>query len=92
MLLSTVNQDTNSRRIQFSMSSGIFILGGITFITAFVLFKISAFMYLLQDIKEGKERSWLKLFQVFVVDLVILIAGVIGTGILFMTLLKMAHG
>ncbi len=74
------------------MSSGIFILGGITFITAFVLFKISAFIFLIQDIKEGKERSWLKLFQVFVVDLVILIAGVIGTGILFMTLLKMAHG
>tara|TARA_Y100000816_G_scaffold106942_1_gene74561 strand:+ start:4925 stop:5149 length:225 start_codon:yes stop_codon:yes gene_type:complete len=74
------------------MSSGIFILGGITFITAFVLFKISAFIFLIQDIKEGKERSWLKLFQVFVIDLVILIAGVIGTGILFMTLLKMAHG
>ena len=60
--------------------------------TAFVLFKISAFIYLLQDIKEGKERSWLKLFQVFVVDLIVLIAGVLGTGILFMTLLKMAHG
>ena len=74
------------------MSSGIFILGGVTFITAFVLFKISAFIFLIQDIKEGKERSWLKLFQVFVADLVILIAGVIGTGILFMTLLKMAHG
>jgi len=74
------------------MNSGIFILGGVTFITAFVLFKISAFIFLIQDIKEGKERSWLKLFQVFVVDLVILIAGVIGTGILFMTLLKMAHG
>jgi hypothetical protein len=92
MLLNMVSQDTNSKRIKSVMSSGIFILGGITFITAFVLFKISAFMYLLQDIKEGKERSWLKLFQVFVVDLVILIAGVIGTGILFMTLLKMAHG
>ena len=74
------------------MSSGIFILGGITFITAFVLFKISAFIFLIQDIKEGKERSWLKLFQVFVVDLIILIAGVIGTGILLITLLKMAHG
>ena len=70
----------------------MFILGGVTFITAFVLFKISAFIFLIQDIKEGKKRSWLKLFQVFVVDLVILIAGVIGTGILFMTLLKMAHG
>ena len=70
----------------------VFCLGGITFLTAFVLFKIGAFMYLLQDIKEGKERSWLKLFQVFVVDLVILITGVIGMGILFMTLLKMAHG
>ena len=74
------------------MNSGIFILGGITFLTAFVLFKISAFIFLIEDIKEGKKRSWLKLFQVFVVDLVILIAGVTGTGILFMTLLKMAHG
>ena len=74
------------------MNSGIFILGGITFITAFVLFKISAFIFLIQDIKEGKERSWLKLFQVFLVDLIIMIIGVIGTGILFMTLLKMAHG
>ena len=74
------------------MNSGIFILGGITFITAFVLFKISAFVYLLKDIKEGKKRSWLKLFQVFLVDLTILIIGVIGTGIIFMTLLKMAHG
>ena len=74
------------------MNSGIFILGGITFIVAFAFFKISAFIYLHQDIKEGKERSWLKLCQVFVVDLTILIAGVIGTGILFMTMLKMAHG
>jgi len=74
------------------MNSGIFILGGVTFLTAFVLFKISAFIFLLQDIKEGKERSWLKLFQVFLVDLIIMIIGVISTGILFMTLLKMAHG
>lgn len=74
------------------MSSGIFILGGITFLVAFFLFKISAFIFLLQDIKEGKDRSWLKLLQVFIVDLIVLITGVIGTGILFMTLLKMAHG
>jgi hypothetical protein len=74
------------------MNSGIFILGGITFLSAFVLFKISAFIYLLKDIEESKKRSWLKLFQVFVVDLIILISGVIGTGILFMTLLKIAHG
>ena len=74
------------------MNSGIFILGGVTFLVAFLLFKISAFIFLLHDIKEGEERSWLKLFQVFIVDLIILIIGVIGTGILFMTLLKMAHG
>ena len=74
------------------MNSGIFILGGVTFLVAFLLFKISAFIFLLYDIKEGKERSWLKLFQVFIVDLLILIIGVISTGILFMTLLKMAHG
>ena len=74
------------------MNTGIFLLGGVTFLTAFVLFKISAFLYLFQDIKQEKERSWLKLFQVFIIDLIILIVGVIGTGILFMTLLKMAHG
>ncbi len=74
------------------MNSGIFILGGVTFLVAFLLFKISAFIFLLHDIKEGVERSWLKLFQVFIVDLLILIIGVISTGILFMTLLKMAHG
>ena len=74
------------------MNSVIFILGGVTFLVAFLLFKISAFIFLLHDIKEGKERSWLKLFQVFIVDLLILIIGVISTGILFMTLLKMAHG
>ena len=74
------------------MNSGIFILGGVTFLVAFLLFKISAFIFLLHDIKEGKERSWLKLFQVFIVDLIILIIGVICTGILLMTLLKIAHG
>ena len=68
------------------------MLGGVTFLVAFLLFKISAFIFLLHDIKEGKDRSWLKLFQVFIVDLLILIIGVISTGILFMTLLKMAHG
>ena len=90
MLLNTANQDISFKKIK--MNSGIFILGGITFLSAFVLFKISAFIYLLKDIEESKKRSWLKLFQVFVVDLIILISGVIGTGILFMTLLKMAHG
>ena len=74
------------------MNSGIFILGGLNFLVACLIVKISAFIFLLHDIKEGKERSWLKLFQVFIVDLIILIIGVIGTGILFMTLLKMAHG
>jgi hypothetical protein len=87
MLLNTANQDISFKKIK--MNSGIFILGGITFLSAFVLFKISAFIYLLKDIEESKKRSWLKLFQVFVVDL---ISGVIGTGILFMTLLKIAHG
>lgn len=90
MLLNTANQDISFKKIK--MNSGIFILGGITFLSAFVLFKISAFIYLLKDIEESKKRSWLKLFQVFVVDLIILISGVIGTGILFMTLLKIAHG
>ena len=38
------------------MNSGIFILGGITFIIAFAFFKISAFIYLHQDIDKLQSQ------------------------------------
>jgi|TARA_B100000900_G_C20151009_1_gene541892 uncharacterized membrane protein SirB2 len=64
---------------------GIFILGGIVFIVAFCLFKISAFR------KTRPDESWLRISIVGIVDYIVLISGTIGTGILFMTLYNIGH-
>ena len=64
---------------------GIFILGGIVFIVAFTLFKISAFK------KTKNDQTWSKLTLVGLVDYLVLVIGTLGTGILFMTLYSMSH-
>ena len=64
---------------------GIFILGGIVFIIAFTFFKISALR------KTKNDQSWSKLTLVGLVDYLALIAGTLGTGILFMTLYSISH-
>ena len=64
---------------------GIFILGGIVFIVAFTFFKISALR------KTKNDQSWSKLTLVGLVDYLVLIAGTLGTGILFMTFYSMSH-
>jgi len=64
---------------------GIFILGGIVFIVAFTLFKISAFK------KTKNDQTWSKLTLVGLVDYLVLVLGTLGTGILFMTLYSMSH-
>ena len=65
---------------------GIFILGGVVFIVAFILFKISAYR------KAKANEQWSKLALVGVVDYLVLVAGTLGTGILFMTIYTSAHG
>ena len=65
---------------------GIFILGGIVFIIAFILFKISAYR------KTKANEQWSELALVGVIDYMLLIAGTLGTGILFMTIYSFAHG
>ncbi len=65
---------------------GIFVLGGFVFIVAFCLFKVSAFK------KASSSDSWTKLGVVGVVDYLVLIAGTLGTGILFQTLYSLGHG
>jgi uncharacterized membrane protein SirB2 len=65
---------------------GIFILGGIVVIVAFCLFKIAAFR------KTKSDNTWLKLGVVGVLDYIVLVAGTIGTGILFQTLYSLGHG
>ena len=64
---------------------GIFILGGIVFIVAFTLFKISAFK------KTKNDQTWSKLTLVGLVDYLVLVIGTLCTGILFMTLYSMSH-
>ena len=64
---------------------GIFILGGIVFIVAFTFFKISALR------KTKNDQSWSKLTLVGLVDYLVLIAGTLGTGTLFMTLYSISH-
>ncbi|MAK16426.1 MAG: hypothetical protein CMQ70_00465 [Gammaproteobacteria bacterium] len=65
---------------------GIFILGSLVFIVAFVFFKISALK------KTENNQSWSRLALVGLVDYLVLVIGSLGTGILFMTMYSIGHG
>ena len=69
------------------MNLGIFIIGALTFIIAFSFFKFSAFRKTKND-----QTLWLKLLSVFVVDYLVLVLGVLVSGILFVSIFNMAHG
>ena len=69
------------------MNLGIFIIGALTFLVSFILFKINAFRKTKND-----ENSWSKLLLVFLVDYLILMAGVLTTGIIFVSLFNVFHG
>ena len=69
------------------MNLGIFIIGALTFLVSFVLFKINAFRKTKND-----ESSWGKLLLVFLVDYLVLMAGVLATGIIFVSLFNAFHG
>tara|TARA_B100001027_G_scaffold30732_1_gene18273 strand:+ start:2144 stop:2344 length:201 start_codon:yes stop_codon:yes gene_type:complete len=65
---------------------GIFLLGSLVFIVAFIFFKISALK------KTKNNQSWSRLALVGVVDYLLLVIGTLGTGILFMTIYSIGHG
>ena len=65
---------------------GIFILGSLVFIVAFIFFKISALK------KTKNNQSWSRLALVGLVDYLVLVIGTMGTGILFMTMYTIGHG
>ena len=69
------------------MNFGMFVLGAVVFLTSFIFFKISAFLK-----TKDLEVSWKKLFMVFFVDYFILVVGVLGTGIIFVSLFNSFHG
>ena len=69
------------------MNFGMFVLGAVVFLICFTFFKISAFLK-----TKDSEVTWKKLFMVFFVDYLILVIGVLGTGIFFVSLFNSFHG
>ena len=71
----------------------LFAFGAITFLVTFSWFKYAAMEVFKKELKtiEISEGVWSKLFKVFFVDLLICIIGVLGTGILFVTVFNLAH-
>ena len=69
------------------MNLGIFIIGSLTFALAFIFFKISAYRK-----TKNEESSWLKLISVFIVDYLVLVMGILSSGIIFVSIFNIAHG
>ena len=74
-------------------NSLLFAFGAITFLVTFSWFKYAAMEIFKKELKtiEISKEVWSKLFKVFFVDLLICIIGVLGTGILFVTVFNLAH-
>ena len=74
-------------------NSLLFALGAITFLVTFSWFKYAAMEVFKKELKtiEISKEVWSKLFKVFFVDLLICIIGVLGIGILFVTVFNLAH-
>ena len=71
----------------------LFLIGGLTFLFAFSFFKDAAMEVFKKELASNNSDAgvWSKLFKVFLVDWVICILGVLGTGIVFVTIFNMAH-
>ena len=74
-------------------NSLLFAFGAITFLVTFSWFKYAAMEVFKKELKNNEINLgiWSKLFKVFLVDWLICIAGVLGTGILFVTVFNLAH-
>ena len=74
-------------------NSLLFAFGAITFLVTFSWFKYAAMEVFKKELQNNEinEGVWSKLFKVFFVDLLICMIGVLGTGILFVTVFNLAH-
>ena len=74
-------------------NSLLFVFGAITFLVTFSWFKYAAMVVFKKELESAEEDQgvWTKLFKVFLVDWLVCVAGVLGTGILFVTVFNMAH-
>ena len=66
----------------------IFILGGLSFLFVFSWFKKAAIEVYKRELTSNVNQKsvWPKLFQVFLVDWLICILGVFGTGVVFVAI------
>ncbi|MDC1332477.1 hypothetical protein N8317_03270 [Gammaproteobacteria bacterium] len=74
-------------------NSLLFAFGAITFLVSFSWFKYAAMEVFKKELKSQSESTgvWSKLFKVFLVDWLVCVSGVLATGILFVTILNIAH-
>ena len=74
-------------------NSLLFAFGSITFLVTFSWFKYAAMEVFKKELKLNQDDQgvWAKLFKVFLVDWLVCVLGVLGTGILFVTIFNMAH-
>jgi hypothetical protein len=74
-------------------NSLLFAFGAITFLVTFSWFKYAAMEVFKKELKlnQNDQGVWAKLFKVFLVDWLVCVLGVLGTGILFVTIFNMAH-
>ena len=66
----------------------IFILGGLSFLFVFSWFKKAAIEIFKKELASdvNQKSVWPKLFQVFLVDWLICMLGVFGTGVVFVVI------
>tara|TARA_B100001059_G_C17651534_1_gene484714 strand:- start:579 stop:824 length:246 start_codon:yes stop_codon:yes gene_type:complete len=71
----------------------IFLAGGFTFLFAFSYFKDAAIEVFKRELNSDNIHKgvWSKLLKVFLVDLLICILGVLGTGVMFVVIFNSAH-
>mgnify|MGYP001170661906 FL=1 len=71
----------------------IFLIGGLTFLFAFSCFKDAAMEIFKKELASNDSDAgvWLKLFKVFLVDWLVCVLGVLGTGILFVVIFNFVH-
>ena len=71
----------------------IFILGGLSFLFVFSWFKKAAIEVFKKELASNVNQKsvWSKLFQVFLVDWLVCIVGVFGTGVVFVAIFNQLH-
>jgi len=76
-----------------NLNSLLFAFGAITFLVTFSWFKYAAMEVFKKELESIEEDQgvWIKLFKVFLVDWLVCVAGVLGTGVLFVSIFNMAH-